>query len=119
MCIRDSAWPVVSWKPPILSLRGERVGRRASLHVRVEKFRRLPHVRTVPMHADGDVAFYHEAALMRVRRRAAQLQMQVILNEIVKGNFVVILRKHGNFLCVKFLISGHWLKSTVPNLSRK
>ena len=30
--------------------------------------------------------------------------MQVILNEIVEGNFVVFVRKCGNFLCVKFLM---------------
>ena len=71
--IGGHAWPVVSREAPVLSLRGEWVGWRAGLHVCVKKFWRLPHVCAVPMHADGNVTFYHEAALMHVRRRVAQL----------------------------------------------
>ena len=99
------ARPVVSREAPVLALRGEGIRRRAGLQVHVKQLRLLPRIRAVPIHANGEVALQNESGGMHMRRRAPELQMQMILNEKVECDFVVAMDQRGDFgrhriLCV-------------------
>src|SRR5205809_5825896 len=73
--------PIVGGKTPVLAFIREWVGRRSGLRVHMIKFRSLPGIGAVPVHADGDIALKNNSLRMGVFRCFFELNVQVILKE--------------------------------------
>ncbi len=95
------ARPVVGRESPVLALGRKRIRRRAGLHIRVEKFRLLPHIRATTTDADGDVALQNQALRVNVAGGFLKLKVQMKLDEIIEPDFVadggIIFDERGDF----------------------
>ena len=63
--------PVVGWKAPVLPVHRESVWRCASLSVEVEIFGFGPHVTSLAVHADGDIALEDDMVLAGITMSVA------------------------------------------------
>ncbi len=82
--------PVVGWKTPVLAFDREIVRRRARLLVHVVKAGLHPGVAAIAINADGDIPFHHHTVLMGIVDRVPELEMQVVLDKILKEDRVVM-----------------------------
>ena len=81
--------PVVGGKSPVLSVDREVVWWCSCLSVEVEVARLLPHVASMAVHADGDVALEHHALGAGIVVGLLHLAAQHILHEVVEGHVLV------------------------------
>ena len=83
--------PVVGWEAPILPFNREIIGRRACLSVEVKVMWFGPHVATVAVYPNGDVAFQYHALSASMLVGMAHLGVKQILNKVMESHLLVSL----------------------------
>ena len=83
--------PVVCWEAPILTFNREIVGWCTRLSVKVKVMWFGPHVTTMAVHANGDVAFQYHTLGASMFVGMAHLGVKQILNEVMEGHLLISL----------------------------
>ena len=78
-------FPIVSGKPPVLSLDGKIIRRGPGLHAHTIQVGFYPRVTTITMYPNRNVALQNNAFFMCIIRSFFQLKMQMVLNKIMKS----------------------------------
>ena len=88
--------PVVRRKAPVLAIHREIVGRCTGLSIEMEVFRFGPHIATVAINTDGNVAFQYDTLGASMLMGPPHLSIKQILNEIMESHLSISLgRRRG------------------------
>ena len=82
--------PIICRESPILAFYREIIRWSSSLRIHVKQFGMRPRIHTIPTYPDRNIAFKHYAFCMRIIPDFKKLYMQMILNKIIKTDFIII-----------------------------